>query len=895
MRRFIAYIVMVVAMIIGVGVSFAPTFVKMKEGREFSSGREIVYRLSAKDENSLNKTSAEDVAEEMRKRLDSMSIEDYSVKIGTDKDDAALTYSDTISVSFTTQDDTLFNYVSRLLAFSGGNFSLRGEEDTVFVEDIFKDSKAKIVRQEGIAPYVIIPVSDTDKVKEFLKTVQGGDEEGGDVESSYVPHRYANVSEGDGDDEASKQTNPDVYLVSGWTDDDSMSKRNENPYLIEKILCSFYHDNFWNPDSKEAETEIRFLCGTPDSEGNYDLSTQALKKANQQASFVCNMFNASTYKVEVENVFKNVTTEGITYGYLETKASSEELVAIVNGDSRVLMSKTFIATIIAVVIVSLLLVMFFRISALGAIANSLATVFLTFLLFLAMTPTFNAAAIVGGVVVTILSIFCEIAYMLNFRNEVYKGRSLKKANQEAMRKTNLLALDGSIITAFAGLMFYFIGGEALKPFGIIAFFGAIISILMFELVYRLLNYLLTNTTSFQNKYSLFNIEADKVPNLAVEEKQTYVAPYEKTNFVKRPKVCGIIGAILLAASIVGIAVFGASGYPLNTKNATANTSMIYTSIVADDIKLDVTSFNDSILKNVYLDGKPLNSSKDKIEMKQQLRYNLDEEMNDSTYYFVAEISSEISNKNVSYKIGTTSTNVDTIGLAIEALVRDYEVFPDSVAVNSEVRITNQTVNTPNQASIAIAASVLIAGACLYCAFRYRPSRACALLVTSAGVTAISYGFFALTRIATTGVTAVMLPLVAVTSLLISLFFMNKEKELLREEKGALDAPKRREIMAKAVSLSAVGVFALSLVAAYLSVNYFGFGANALAFLFAGSLIGVVLTVFASLTILGPLSCVFGKWFSKIKLPKIHRKTPTKISSKPKTSEPQETIFIGIND
>ena len=893
MRRFIAYIVMVVAMILGVGVSFAPTFVKMKEGREFASGREIVYRLSAKDELSLDKNAAEKVAEEMRKRLDSLNVEDYSVKIGTDKDDPALTYSDTISVSFSTQDDTLFNYVSRFLSFSGGNFSLRGEEDTVFAEDVFKDSKARIVRQEGIAPYVLISVKDNEKIKEFLKTVAGEEEQSGEVEAALVPHRYADVNEGEGGEGEEKQ--PDVYLVANWTDDDSMSKRNENPYLSEKILCAFYHDNFWNPDSKEPETEIRFLCGSADEQGNYDLSTQALKKANQQAAFVCNMFNATTYNVEVDNLFKNVSKEGITYDYLETKASTEELVAIVNGDMRVLMSKTFVATIIAIIIVSLLMVMFFRVSALGAIANTLASVFLTFLLFLAMTPTFNISAIIGGIVVTVLSLFCEIAYMLNFRNEVYKGRSLKKSNQEAMKKTNLLALDASIVTAFGGLMFYFLGGEALKPFGVITFFGSIISLLMFLLVYRLLNYLVTNTTSFQNKYHLFNIHGEKVPNLATEEKPAYVAPYEKTNFVKRSKVAGIIGAILLTASVVGIAVFGASGFPLNTKNATKNTTTIYTSIVADEIKLDVTTFNDSVLKNVYLNGRPLDSTKENVELKKQISYNLDEEMDDITYFFVANIPAELNNNNVAYKSGELMVNVDTLGIAIESLVRDYEVFSDSVDIAADVRITNETVNTPNQASIAIATSVMIAGACFYFAFRYRPSRALAALISTAGVTAISYGFFALTRIATTGVTAVMLPLVAVSSLIISLFFMNKERELLREEKGNLDAAKRHEIMSRAVSLSAVGVFSLSLIAAYLSVNYFGFGPNTFVFLFAGSLIGVVLTVVACLTILGPLACVFGKWFSRIKMPKIRRKNPTKVSSKPKTSEPQETIFIGIND
>ena len=123
MRRLIAYISMVIAILIGVGVSFAPTFTKMKEGREFASGREIVFSLVNKEneDDPVASGDAKKVADIMKERLDLMNVEDYSVKIGTNEDDPSQVYADTISVSFSTQDDTLVNYVSRLLEFSGKN------------------------------------------------------------------------------------------------------------------------------------------------------------------------------------------------------------------------------------------------------------------------------------------------------------------------------------------------------------------------------------------------------------------------------------------------------------------------------------------------------------------------------------------------------------------------------------------------------------------------------------------------------------------------------------------------------------------------------------------------------------------------------------------------------
>ena len=898
MRRLIAYISMVIAILIGVGVSFAPTFIKMKEGREFASGREIVFALKNKEnaEDPVASDDAEKVANIMKERLDLMNVEDYSVKIGTNEDDPSQVYADTISVSFSTQDDTLFNYVSRLLEFSGKNFSLRGNLDEAFAENVFDDVEAYIWRDSGTIPYVVFPVSDSEAVKTFLKVVSGEeDEEDPNQASLVLTRKYAEVDEGEGEGEGEEaQSTPDVFLVGNWEDEDSIEKASENPYSAEKVICSWNHENIWNPDSDEAETELRFLCGSANEEGQYDLT--ALKRANQQASFLLGMFNAEEYNVTVTNKFKDVTVDGgIKYNYLTVTPSYEALISHSGSDAKLAFSATLKATLIGIVIVSLLLAMFFRLQSLAAIATSLLSLFLTFLLFFAMTPTFNVAAIVGGIVVALLSIFGETVYMHRFRDEIYKGRSMKKAHTEAMRRSNLVVLDGSVVVAASGLLFYLLGGEALKSFGVIAFFGSIISLILFHIVYRILNWLLANTTNIQNKYSLFNIDESKVPNIALDEKPSYESPYEKTNFTKKSKVFGLVGGILLAASLAGIVVFGVlNGSPINTKKASNDHSVIYTSIQADADRLNTTLFEDEILKNVVIDGKAIDMTNVKVTLQETKGYDLDEKIEKTTYCYVAKLDSVLSNKNVQYKVGEEAFDADTVKDAIEELVRSYEVIPLE-QVNSEVRTTGETVSTPNQGEIALATGITLAAAVFYCAFRYRVSRACSLLVTSAGVTTVTYGLLALTRLATANVSAILLPIVAVSSLLTALFYLSREKELDKEEK-AYDAEKRSALVARAASLSALPIFTFSLIGGYLAINFFGFGPVELTILFGAVIVGTILTVLAILTIMGPLAGFFDRIFSKVRLPKFRRQKDNKQHSlKPKTSEPQETIFIGIND
>lgn len=892
MRRLIAYISLVIAILIGVGVSFAPTFIKLKGGREFASGREIVFSLKNKDneDDPVKSDDAEKVAEIMKERLDIMNIEDYSVQIGTNEDDVSQVYADTISVSFSTQDDNLFNYVSRLLEFSGEHFSLVSTIEENTVDDVFKDCEAYIYRESGAIPYVIFPVNDSDAVKTFLKVIGGEEEDSAAKASLVLPHFYA---DGDEENEEEEHKDPDVYLVGNWEDDDSISSAlsGENPYSAEKVICSWNHENIWSTHSDEEETELSFLCGTANDEGQYDLT--ALKKANQQASLLMALANASEYEVSVQNKFKDVTQSGMVYNYLKTSPSYETLIDLSGNDAKLAFSATLKATLIGIVIVSLLLVMFFRLQSLAAVANTLLGIFFTFLLFFAMTPTFNVAAIVGGIVVSLLSIFGEVVYMHRFRDEVYKGRSLKKAHTEAMRRSNLVVLDASVFVAASGLLFYLLGGEALKSFGVIAFFGSIITLLLFHIVYRILNWLLANTTNIQTNYKLFNIDASKVPNIALDEKPTYESPYDKTDFTKKHKVVGLISGILLVASLVGIITFGVlNGTPLNTKNASKYHTVIYTSIQVDTDRLDTTSFGEKILGNVIIDGEAIDTKNVEITLKETKTYDLDEKLEKVTYTYVSSFNNVLVNKNVQYKVGEVTTDVDTIQEAVDVLVENYEIVNSGVL--SEVRNTEETVSTPDQGAIALATGITVAVACFYVAFRYRVSRACSLLVVSSGTTAVTYGLFVLTRIVTTPVSAVMLPLVAITTLLTGLFYLSREKETIKEEK-AYDVEKRSSIVSKVASASALPIFSFALIGGYLGINFFGFGPVALTLLFGGSILGTILGIVAVLVLAGPLASFFDRLFSKVKLPKIRRKDNKPRSLKSKTSEPQETIFIGIND
>ena len=886
MRRLIAYITMAISMLIAIGVAATPVLTKLNGGREFNSGREIVFNIDAKEgEPAVTKEAADKVVEEMRTRLDNWHIEDYSIKVQSDK---AQDPSYSVAVSFDVEKDT-FNYVAKYLLFQGENFAISGADSETLKEDVFDVANAKIVYESDVVPVIVIPVKEDKKtdLENLIKQLNPEEEGGGETAKTRVK-RHGETPDGEGEAEPAKT--PDIFLWANHEDGDLYEKAEVNPLVRDKILMSFFSTSIWYEKSKEEHTEVQFICGSANEAGDYDFTK--LKDANVVANYYLNMLHASKYDVELSCPTRNVTSTEIDYytNALEVNPSMESLLTFGN-NVNIKLSTTLIATLVAFVIVTLLLVVYYRINAIAIVTTTASTLFLTMLSFSTMNVLFNFPALLGLVILTGGLLFSEIVYCHKFKEEVYKGRSLKKANQEASKKSNLLTLDASIIVAFAGLMMYALGGTALKPMGVILFFGSIFGLLMNLVIFKIFMKLVTNSTNLQNKYNVFNIEGSKVPNLMdAEEKETYQSPYEKVDFTKRRKLSGIILGALTVAAVAVITVFGVrNGSPLNVTNATKNSTVVYSSLRKEGNTLidNVESFKKYALSDVMIDeSTKVDADKFDVEMKEvaTYTYNDDDQITTYDYYFTAKVMNDY--------------NADQIAKINDSIENSLLTVMSSDNFSVKVESSQELNYTPDQAYVALATAVTIAGAALYIALRFRPSRGIAALVVSGGSTAIAYGLFVAIRVGTSAVTSLAMPVVAVSSLLASLFFFATEKAMVKEKHGDLSQEDRKEIMVKALSRSAAPMLVLVLIMVYLSINYFGFGLSETAFLFASTLVGQIVAVVAILTIMGPLACALGKAFSKISLPKLkmfQHKEKENTPRKRNSSEPEETIFIGIND
>ena len=352
----------------------------------------------------------------------------------------------------------------------------------------------------------------------------------------------------------------------------------------------------------------------------------------------------------------------------------------------------------------------------------------------------------------------------------------------------------------------------------------------------------------------------------------------------------ILGALTLAAITV-ITVFGVkNGSPLNVSNATKNSTVIYTTLVEENNVInDVESFKKYALINVKTDDNTqIPADKFTVEMKTvETHTYIDDQTSEDekNYYFITKISENYNDEQLDSIQNSIYSSINENGIASEKY---------SVVVSSSKELNY----TPDQGSVALATAITIIGASLYVALRFRPSRGIATLVISSGSTAVAYALFVALRVGTSAVTSLAMPLVAVSSIIVSLFYLASEKAMLKEKHGELSFEERKEIMVKSLAKAAAPMLVLILIVVYLAINYFAFGLSETGFLFASALVGEIIAAIGILTIMGPLACLIGKAFNKIKLPKLkmfQHKEKDNVPHKRNSSEPEETIFIGIND
>ena len=515
-----------------------------------------------------------------------------------------------------------------------------------------------------------------------------------------------------------------------------------------------------------------------------------------------------------------------------------------------------------------------------------------------MNAEFNIGALIAYIAIALCSLASGILYASRLKEESYKGRTLKKANQEAAKKALLPTLDIHLAIVFIGAFVYLLGGTAMRSFALISFVGGLASLVLNLIVLRILMWLVTNNTAFAGKYHLFGIEDEKVPSFTEEEgKQEIANQYTEKDFTKKHKPIGIAALVLFVAGVAGLITFGIIGNNQPFAQAKpADSSQIYVYSTNDLATLD--SINEDLFDKVivYKDANDKTGKKLSSYIDDSMSYahvETVEGVEHTTYYFEYNLKEALSTE-------TEALGEDGTRTSLEAVLADYN--SKDIKSNAYVKLSNNyATNKANFGGIVAGTSIAIGVMGLYLLIRYRLSRGLVALAAPIVTTAIGAGIFVLTRIAFPSTTAAFIPLIALFTIIASIFFMNKERELIVEDKArVITLEHREELMKKATKIAYEPILIFAIVSCYIGINFFGFGPNATSLIFIAMTVAFILAAILIVNQFGPCSHFLYTKMHRVEEAKLrpHKKAKKnkKIqSASHRGSEPEEAIFIGIND
>lgn len=849
-RRFIAFLTLIVSTIVILLGSFASVYTNTRGGIEFENGKQYVYKISSNDEDGAP-VDIEDAASEMNRRLKSANVNYFDITTEGE---------DQIRVTFTGVNSSEEEHIKQLLSYNAlFTLATTDDEQTATGDEIFKDSVARI-EYKNEYPIIIIPISDSTKaeiIREHATTISKSDESSSDTSIDYTMIvLWANKTEGDDFENAMNPDNPD-YLK-----------------MQEKVLLAFAssEDNFYyNGNHNE-------LCYVVNVSSSSDSTATAadVRNAAIEAQHKVNLFNAGSLDYNVEFLYE-----------LNADAYVEELIK--SGDNLFINwnSKVLISAIAAFALITILLVAYYRISSPVAIVTVLASMLLNLFVFNAFGVEFSIGAVLGLVVTALLGLFSNIFYFEKLKNELYKGRTLKKANQEASKRSTLPIIDASVVVLLASLITYFVSEPMIRPFAVMASTGAACNLLLVLLGGKLLMWLLTNDSYLQSHKKAFGVDEEKIPNTANEEKQSYFGPYDGKDFTKKSPRVGIIAGIL---AIIGVTCTLAFNFTIGTFRYESTTEATRIQLVVDErseIK-DVETL-DADLKELgfktteLISAKEVDPNDENITLKYYVVVIKSFPSEDSAIFTTEPVYDD------SGKLDKYATTQSYLEKKYQAIDSDAEV--KVLEVNSATRVLNVW-----KVALAVLFGILLSA--LYLVLRYGFAKAISSISISILSTFLSLAFFIIFRITFNDMAGLALLGIMNVSLLSSIFLYAKDKEMMQEKKEESN----KEVLVKSVASAFNPMAIFHSMSILVFVLFIAFGPSNYEICFTLLALGSLISLFMNTTLLGPTYYAIRESYANSKArrqardashPKKDKKKKKKTVQK--TNEPEESIFIGIND
>lgn len=850
MRRLISYLVLSITTLIILAANLLTVIGGINANLEFTTGREMVFRISDKDNEDFvfeDNTEVSAIAQTMVTRLENALISKYEVIVEGNSQ---------IRVTVSENSESKYTRIQQYLAFDA-DFTLCTTTEVCATSDqMFVDSVAR-VEYRGQNPFVVFPVSDPTYLKEVLLVEAGGADSGAEL-----------------------------ILWAGKVEEDNYQDSLNNPDMAKKILLKLPVANLWW-DEAAANELATFISpskyGTPNANNIFE--STAVAQANEEAIFYRNLFNASDLPYTVEFLFSKTIQPSI-----EPILSLDNVLSLAS-------SQTLWALIIATALTLAVLIFVYRLAAVGMIATSALSLFLTLFAFIWLRIEFSSSALLALLTVGALGLFTSILYLTYLRREIFLGRTLKKAHVEANGKLLPLVIDVTVIGLIFGLFTYLFGGNLVRSFSVFLMIGSVINLLIVFLGNQLLYGQLIQAPAIKENLSLINVNVSLIPNTLKDEKPVYFGRFATRDFASKGPLLSPIAYVSGLLSLAAILTLSFLQLPVVQPPVNATNARLYVEVKEFSQFETAAEVQALLIDPILVDGEALTVVGD-IEV-QELTRREDGINVDYRIYVVSLGGNVASAETFTYEDGELSLEESNFNVLLEEIV--FGVYQDDQVSLVGFFAASPVTNQPTVVEITTGAFLGLLFVAIYLLFRGGFAKAFTIGLVSGATALMTLGIFIATRIPSPSILALSLLTLTYLTLLFSVVIFAKakeEREMIKDRAIVIDDFTLS--LKKASSQSAALIFLTLIAIAYPGLTFLALGPGALQGLFAALLLGSALI---ALFVTGIIPATFKPLYQIFKglnqlwtLPNpFAKKGATVKAENNRSNEPQEATYIGIND
>ena len=851
MRRLFTYLILSITTFLLVGINFLSVIGGINTNLEFTSGREMVFRIQDKDNEDFVFDTNEDVtaiASTMIKRLENALFTKYEVNVEG---------NDQIRVTVSETSETKYKRLQNYLRFDA-EFTLCTTTEVCADNDQMFEGQTARIEYKGQNPFVVFPVNDVTNLKEKIVTEAGGAE----------------------------STDGELLLWAGKLEEDSYSESLNNPEMAEKILLRFPVANMWW--DQENQTELAFLV-SPSKFGsanqNNIFEPTVVAQANEEAIYYRNLVNAGNLPFLVEFLYSQNVPAAI-----EPLLSLENILTIANG-------QTVWALIASTLMMVIVLVIIYRLSSVGMLATTSLSMFLTLFSFIWLNLEFSSAALLGIITVGVLALLTSVLYLTYVRREIYQGRTFKKSHVEANGKLIPLMLDITVVSLIFGLFVYIFGGNLAQNFAVMLMIGTLINLVVVFLGNQVLYGQLFQNTDLLKYPSWLNLQAKLIPNLLKDEKPVYAGRFATRDFTSRGSFFSPIAMVGGVLSLAAVLVLTAVNVPVIQNPVTTNPSRLYLE-VREFSQFENTADVSKMIADITVDGEDLTLSNPTIQIHEFTRRENDI---DVLYrIFVAQLTLDVTETSTFvFDDGQQSFSFNTFNELLEEVINT--VYEDDQVTVVGFYPTTTITNQPTILDMTIGLLIALVIVGVYLSIRQGLASGFTSMLISGSIGLLTLGLFIASRIASPATLALSIFTITYLGLLLIMVVFARAKEdlaLIKDRRLTVDDSTLA--LKKASSQSASMIFLTALALVYPGLTILAIGPGALQGLFSALLLGSAL---AALFITAIIPATFKPFYRLFKgvntwlsFDWVPAKTKSgKTSQTQRSNEPQEATYIGIND